>query len=156
MSSILSLGNIILCTSQDIWDNQDMNDSSIFDSAPQNPERSSDERTWAMLAHLSAPIAMVVSVGWLSFLGPLLVWIFKKDSSPFVHRAAARSFNFNLGMTVLSIIGWICFITIILIPVAIIIWVIAFAVTVWCHINATMRANRGESYNYPFQIPILS
>ena len=31
-----------------------------------------DERTWAVLGHISTIVAAVLSVGWLSFLGPLI------------------------------------------------------------------------------------
>ncbi|OLL82996.1 hypothetical protein Ae263Ps1_0051c [Pseudonocardia sp. Ae263_Ps1] len=53
-------------------------------------------RIAAILAHLSAPIAAVLSAGLLSLLGPLLVWLVKKDD-PFARRAAAGAFNFNLS-----------------------------------------------------------
>ena len=60
-------------------------------SVPSPPE---DSRIAAILAHLSAPIAAVLSAGLLSLLGPLLVWLVKKDD-PFARRAAAGAFNFN-------------------------------------------------------------
>jgi len=36
-----------------------------------------DDRTWAMLAHLSPLVG-------LGFIGPLVVWLIYKDKSPFV------------------------------------------------------------------------
>ena len=45
----------------------------------------------AILAHLAAVIAMVVSAGWLTFVGPLIVWFIYKDKSRFVRNAAAGS-----------------------------------------------------------------
>lgn len=116
---------------------------------------SSEERVWSMLAHLSAIIAMVVSAGWLSFVGPFVVWVLQKDKSTYVRSAAAQSFNFNLGMALMAILGWVAFFTIIGIPVAIILWVLAFILTVWHHLKATLAASRNETYRYPFQIKIL-
>lgn len=121
-----------------------------------NHHISGDDRVWAMLAHLSAIIAMVVSAGWLSFVGPLLVWALKKDSSTYVRRASAQSFNFNLGMALLSIAGWIAFFTFIGIPIAVLLWITAFLLTVWHHVKATLAASRDELYRYPFQIKILN
>lgn len=115
-----------------------------------------DERTWMILAHLSAPIAMLVSAGWLTILGPLLVWLVKKDDSPAVRQAAAGAFNFNLAFWLMTLVGWICFITIILIPVAIIIWLIVFVVAVYAHLRGAWLASKGEVYNYPFQLKVLS
>src|SRR5215212_334591 len=85
----------------------------------------SEERTWAILGHLAAIVAAVISVGWLSFVGPLVIWALYKDRSPFVRQAAAGSFNFNLGLCVMNIIAWICVFTVILIPVALVLFFIA-------------------------------
>ena len=43
---------------------------------------SKDEKTWAMLCHLSAVAGFVIPFG--SILGPLVVWLIKKDEMPFV------------------------------------------------------------------------
>lgn len=125
-------------------------------SAPQGQPTAGDERTWMILAHLSAPIAMILSAGWLTILGPLVVWFLKKDESPRVRQAAAGAFNFNVSFWLMTVIGWICFITLILIPVAIIIWVIVFIVAVYAHLRGAWLASKGQVYTYPFQLPILS
>ena len=62
-------------------------------SSPYEPYRgdatlSPGSRIAAILAHLSAPIAALLSAGSLSLLGPLLVWLAKKHD-PYVRRAAA-------------------------------------------------------------------
>ncbi|WP_238146665.1 DUF4870 domain-containing protein [Ornithinimicrobium murale] len=120
------------------------------------PMAAGDERTWMILAHVSAPIAMIVSAGWLSFAGPLLVWLVKKDQSSAVRQAASGAFNFNLAAWLMAIIGWICFFTIILIPVAIILWIIVFVVSVYAHLRGAWLASKGQVYTYPFQIRVLS
>jgi uncharacterized Tic20 family protein len=116
----------------------------------------SEERTAAILAHLSAIIAAVVSAGWLSIVGPLIVWALYKDKSPLVRQAAAGAFNFNLTIWAAFIAGWICLFTIVLIPIAILIWLAAGIVALVCHIQGAVRANHNEPYNYPFQIKVLS
>ena len=117
---------------------------------------SSDERAAAIMAHLSAPIAFVLSAGWLSVVGPLIVWALYKNRSPQVRSAAAGAFNFNVTFWILQVIGWILVFTVIGIPVALAIWGITFLVAAWCHIKGAIRAARGEHYTYPFQIRILS
>ena len=116
---------------------------------------SDDERTWAVLGHISTIVAAVVSVGWLSFLGPLLIWAIYKDKSAFVRQSAAGAFNFNLLIWAMTIVGWIFFITLIGIPIAIILWIIAFAASVYCHIRGAILASRGQLYRYPWGIPVL-
>lgn len=114
-----------------------------------------EDRTAALLAHLSAPIAFLVSAGWLNFVGPLLVWLAYKDRSPVVRKAAAGAFNFNVSFWIINLIAWVCIFTIIGAIVGIPLLVISFVVAVWCHLKGAMRSMRGESYTYPFQIPIL-
>ncbi len=116
----------------------------------------SEERSVATLAHLSAIIAMVVSAGWLSFVGPLIVWALYKDRSPFVRAAAAGSFNFNIWAWVISIVGWVCAITVILLPVAIVLWLVAAVLTLWCHIKGAITAQQGKLYRYPASITLIS
>ncbi|MGC5629615.1 DUF4870 domain-containing protein [Georgenia sp. Z1344] len=115
----------------------------------------SDERTFAVIAHLSALAAILLSAGWLTFLGPLIVWLVLRERGPLVRAASAGAFNFAIGITILGIVAWICFFTLILIPVAIILWIVAFVAQVWCSIRGAMAASRGELYRYPFQVRIL-
>ncbi|XCB30742.1 DUF4870 domain-containing protein [Arcanobacterium hippocoleae] len=116
----------------------------------------SEERTWAILAHISAIIATFISAGWLSFIGPLLVWAIKKDSSAYVRNSAAQSFNFNLSLWILNALAWVLFFTIILIPIAILIWISTFILLLWHHIRAVIAASNNRVYHYPLQLKILS
>ena len=117
-----------------------------------------DERSMMMIAHLSAPVAMLVSVGWLPFLGPLLVWLFYKDRSRAVRTAAAGAFNFNISMTIASVLTWISVILTLGIGFlwAVPIWIVLFVVQIVVHVRGALAASRGEVYDYPFQVPILS
>ena len=45
--------------------------------------------------------------------------------------------------------------TVILIPVAVIVWIVAVVAALWFHIRAAMAASRGESFRYPWSIPVL-
>lgn len=121
---------------------------------PRQP--SGDDRTIAVVAHLSPLIALVVSAGWLSFVGPLLVWFIWRERGPLVRNAAAGAFNFNLTVWLLVIIGWICLFTVILIPLALVLWLVAFIAQLVLSIRAAMAANRGEMYRYPMQLKVLS
>src|SRR3712207_5449439 len=61
----------------------------------------SDSRNWAMAAHLSALVAAFVA---LAFLGPLLVYVVRRDD-PFVRAHATEALNFNLSMLIYAIVG---------------------------------------------------
>ncbi|WOP18131.1 DUF4870 domain-containing protein [Raineyella sp. LH-20] len=114
-----------------------------------------EERSVAILAHLSAIIAMIVSAGWLSFVGPLIVWFLYKDRSDFVRNAAAGSFNFNVWAWVMNVVAWILLFTVVLAPFAVVLWIVAGVMTLWCHIRGAILANRGELYRYPATIGLL-
>src|SRR4029450_4211843 len=75
-----------------------------------------EEKTASILAHLSAITAAILTAGWLSFVGPLIIWAIYKNRSPLVRQAAAGSFNFNVGLWVMNVIAWICGFTVGLIP----------------------------------------
>jgi uncharacterized Tic20 family protein len=119
------------------------------------PATTSEERTWAILGHLAAVIAAVISAGWLSIAGPLVIWAFYKDRSAFVRQAAAGAFNFNLAVWAAVIVGWVMFFTVILIPVALIVWLVAVVAALVFHIKAALAAHRGELYHYPWAITVL-
>ena len=68
---------------------------------------SADERLWALFAHLSILLGGLVTSGWGfsigCFIGPLVIWIIKKDTMPFVNDQAKEALNFAIT---LSIIGF--------------------------------------------------
>lgn len=114
-----------------------------------------DDRALAVLAHLSPLIALVLSAGFLSFLGPLLVWLIWRERGELVRNASASAFNFNLTVWLASIIAWICVFTVVLIPLAIVLWAVAGVAQIALSILGAVRANKGVVYRYPFQVPVL-
>jgi uncharacterized protein len=115
---------------------------------------SAEERQWALFAHLSAVLGGVLTghmFGWGCFIGPLIIWLIKKDTMPFVNDQGKEALNFNitlaiagLALIVLSIITFGIGL-LITIPLGIIIG-IAWLVFV---IIAAVKANEGIAYRYP-------
>lgn len=116
---------------------------------------SASSRVGAILAHLSAPIAALVSAGSLSLLGPLIVWLAQKND-PFARRAAAGAFNFNLSFWLLYLISWLLIFTVVGAVIGIPLIVVLFLVSAWCHIKGAIRAANDQPYDYPFQIRVLT
>jgi hypothetical protein len=116
---------------------------------------SASSRVGAILAHLSAPIAALLSAGSLSLLGPLLVWLVLKNE-PFARRAAAGAFNFNLSFWLLYLICWFLIFTVVGAVIGIPMMIVLFLVSAWCHVKGAVRAADDRPYDYPFQIRVLS
>jgi uncharacterized protein len=116
---------------------------------------SGGSRLAAIFAHLSAPIAALLSAGSLSLLGPLLVWLVMKND-PYARKAAAGAFNFNLTFWLLYLLSWVLIFTVIGAVVGIPLIVVLFLVSAWCHIKGAVRAADDRPYDYPFQIRLLS
>lgn len=123
---------------------------------PQGGVPTSDERLWAILAHLSAPIASVVSAGWLTIVGPLVVWMLHKDKSAFVRQASAGAFNFTLTMWLVSLVGWILTITIVGAVIGIPMIIIGSLGSIVLGIVGAIKTSSGVAFTYPWQLAVLS
>jgi len=138
------------------WDGSRWTDAVSSAIPPQTPQiRQDDTRGWAMGAHLSALLSLVIG---LPFIGPLIVYVVKKDD-PYVRRQAAEALNFNLSITLYGLVlGLVTFVLlflvvgILLIPVFFvlaIIWIVFVCI-------AAAAASRGEDYRYPLTIRFVS
>ncbi len=101
-------------------------------------EENKDARTMAMLAHLLAIV--------LGPLGPLIIWLIKKDQYPFVDDQGKEALNFNI----LMLIGYIASGLLLFVCIGAFLIPIVAVVTVVFAIIGGLAANRGEWYRYPF------
>lgn len=109
-------------------------------------------RQWAMFAHLSALAGGFISAGFLPFVGPLIIWLVKKDENPFVADQAREALNFNITATIgfwvsyMLMFVFIGFLTFAVIGIA---WLILT-------IMAAMAANNGQQYRYPLSLRLVN
>jgi len=100
------------------------------------------EKTWGMISHLS---------GLVGFIGPLIVWLIKKDESPFIDDQGKESLNFQISIFIYSMAAFILmFIVIgfILLPAVLVFDIVMIII-------AAMKANEGEKYRYPLCIRLI-
>lgn len=114
-------------------------------------------RQWAMLAHLSALGGLLI--GGFMFLGPLIVYLIKKDEDPFVADQAREALNFNLSallyevvLGILTVVLLLVLVGLLLIPVLI---ALAIAHVVFAIIGG-LQANKGVAYRYPLTIRFIN
>ena len=103
----------------------------------------SEERTLAMLAHLITFMS--------SFIGPLVIYLVKKDESAFVGDQAKEVLNFHLSVVIYAIVGVLsCFIFIgfVLLPA---LGIFVLVVT----IMGALAAYDGKAFRYPLCIRFL-
>jgi uncharacterized Tic20 family protein len=105
-----------------------------------------DERMWGLIAHLSFLGGSVVG---FPFVGPLVVWLIKKDQSPFVADQAKEALNFQLAVMIAILICIVTCIGVILAPV------VGIAALIYSIIGA-MEANKGVYYRYPYTIRLIT
>src|SRR5689334_24659504 len=60
-----------------------------------------DERTWAMLAHLAAFAFFICPLG--NVIGPLIVWLVKREQSEFIADQGREALNFNISVTLAAL-----------------------------------------------------
>ncbi len=114
-----------------------------------DPNVSKDERTWGMLCHLAAFSGFVIPLG--NVLGPLVIWLIKKDEMPFVNDQGKESLNFQLTMMIALIISAI--LVVVLIGFALLAILAVFQIIVL--IIATIKAKEGVRYLYPYAIRFI-
>ncbi len=112
-----------------------------------------DERTWAMLAHVSAFAIYFTGIGHI--VGPLIVWLVKRDGNPFVDDQGKESLNFQISWSIYMIANFVLFLTVIGAIIAIPVFFILPVFHVVCMIIAAIKANDGVAFRYPLCIRFL-
>jgi len=118
---------------------------------PLGREADPKARMWAMFCHL-AGFAWILPItpAFGSVLGPLIVWLIKKNDYPFVDDQGKEAVNFQITMLIYGVVAGLLIllcIGMILLPVVIIIDVVLTVV-------AAIRATDGEHYRYPYPLII--
>ena len=116
---------------------------------PTENQTTKDERTWAMLCHISTFCGLIIPFG--NILAPLIIWLIKKEDLPFVQDQGKEVLNFQISMVIyLAISGILCFL---LIGIPILIGLIIFDFIII--IIATVNANDGKYFRYPITIHFI-
>ena len=119
--------------------------------SPSSTSTSSEVRTWSVLCHASALLGLFFHF-FGHLLGPLIVWLIKRDLSPEIDANGKESLNFQISMLIYDVIaGILCFV-LIGIPILIALWILN---TVFV-IIASVKTSNGETYRYPFTIRFLT
>ncbi|MEN8115073.1 MAG: DUF4870 domain-containing protein [Actinomycetota bacterium] len=107
----------------------------------------SDSRAWATASHLSA---FVQFAGIPAALGPLAIWLLKRDD-PYAEAHAKEALNFNISYMIygfVAAVSIILLVGLVLLPVVLVAWFVLVIV-------ATAKASADEFYEYPATIRFI-
>ena len=122
------------------------------DQTPPEPETTDSSQTQEVSQNAKNMAVLCHLLGFFTcFIGPLVLWLIKKDDDPFIDQQGKEALNFQITVTIASIVAG--FLTIICIG-AILLPVIGIADLIFV-IMACVKAGKGEAYRYPVSLRLI-
>ncbi len=113
---------------------------------PEGEKLPADIRNMAMLCHL-----LGIFPGIFGLIGPLIIWLVKKDSHPFINDNGKAAINFIISMIIYYMISFVLTLIVIgalLLPVLVVLQIVFVII-------GALRASEGKVYRYPIAINFL-
>jgi uncharacterized protein len=107
------------------------------------------DNNWALVCHLSALAMFVIPFG--NVVGPLVVWLLKKDEMPVVDREGKESLNFQITISIFALVAGLLSFILIGIPLLVLIGIVNLVFIVL----ASLEVSKGQSYTYPFNLRLI-
>jgi uncharacterized Tic20 family protein len=107
------------------------------------PRAGSNDRNMAVLAHLGGI--------FFGFIPALIIWLVRKDESPYVDQQAKEALNFQIFVAICYLISVVLFIVVIGVVLLFLTWL---ADLLFC-ILAAIKTSSGEPYRYPLSIRLI-
>ncbi len=102
------------------------------------------DRSLAQLVHI---------LGLLTgFLGPLILWLIKRDEDPFASQHAVEALNFQITVAIAAFVSGL----LILVIIGIVLLPAVVIVDIIFSIQQTLKAGQGEPARYPVSIRLVS
>lgn len=108
-----------------------------------------EERNWAMFCHLATMSGFIIP--FFSIIGPLIVWLIKRDEMEYVNYHGKEALNFQITIALAMFVSAI--LTVILIGI-----VMIFVVGIFWFVMSIIggvKASSGEYYEYPFTLRLI-
>jgi len=114
-------------------------------------EISQDEKQWAMFSQLAA-LAGLLGIPFGNLLGPLVVWLIKKEVMPFVNQQGKEAVNFQISCL---IYGFVLTPTLCFPPLFLLLVFVLVVANLVCVILASIAASKGDAYQYPLSLRLI-
>lgn len=109
-----------------------------------------DAKMWGMFCHLAA-LAGFTGIPFANVLGPLILWLIKKDEFPFVDDQGKESLNFQISIAIYALITLPLF----CIVIGPFLMAAVFIFDLIMIIIASIESNKGKAYRYPLCIRLI-
>ena len=106
-------------------------------------------RNTAVAAHLSTFAGLVVPFG--SVIGPLAVWLTRRDRDLFIDQAGREALDFGISIAIYGLVALVAALMLVGIPllmVGVIAWVVLASL-------AAAKVSQGQAYRYPLTVRLI-
>lgn len=111
---------------------------------------SKEQLNWAMACHLAALSGFVIPLG--NIIGPLIVWLVKKESMPLVDQHGKESLNFQITVLLAFIVSAVLTVILIGFVLMLVVGIGALVLT----ILAAVKVSNGQTdYRYPWTLRLI-
>jgi uncharacterized Tic20 family protein len=111
---------------------------------------STNVQTWCVLAHATALVGFFVPLAG-HIVGPLIIWLSKREDSPEIDAHGKESLNFQISMLIYNAISAI----LCLVLVGFVLLGVLHILNIIFVIIATIRASEGKLWRYPLTIRLI-
>ena len=110
-----------------------------------------DEKQWAMFCHLAALLGLL-GIPFGNIVGPLIMWLIKKEVMPYVNQQGKEALNFQIS----CIIYGLCLTPAICFPPLFFVLILALIIfNLWFVIQASIATSKGVEYHYPLCLRLI-
>ncbi len=109
-----------------------------------------DDRNWAVIAHLSAFAGHFFPLGQI--IGPLVVWLIKRDTSPFVDDQGKEALNAQISYTLYAVIAGVLVLILVGFVLLFALWIADIALV----ILGAIAASKGRAFRYPLILRLVT
>ncbi len=110
---------------------------------------SQDDKNMGIVVHVASFAGYLIPFG--SILGPLIVWLMKRDEIPFVDECGRNCLNFKISMLIWVMVSFV----LMFVGIGFILIGLLAIIDIVLTIIAAMKASEGVCYKYPLSIQFL-
>ena len=132
-----------------------------MDIEPAGEQPGSEQRNWAMAAHLCGLLWAIGGTGFIfipfgglvlfTMLGPLIIWRIKGQAMPFVAQQAKEALNFQITV---FLAGMLCAVLMFVLIGFVLLWALGLADLILV-IIAAIQVSDGRAYRYPLSLRLV-